>query len=229
VDVPYASKIPPRACIASWPVDEVNGMAFVWHDRDRGEPDYRIPEIPEYGQDEFLPWDHKRLLIRTQPKEIVENVADKAHFIPVHGTHISDFENVYEGHLATQLTKGVAYPLGGGEDPFDLDATYHGPAYQLTVMEGVMKSFLFNAHTPIDEHSLHLRFGVSLRVLPKYRDRMAEFSGRYVSNLTLGFEQDIRIWENKLYRNRPTLCDGDGPIGKLRRWYRQFYAPREVA
>ena len=229
VDVPYATKIPPRACIASWPVDEVNGMAFVWHDPARGEPDYRIPEIPEYGAGEFLPWDHKRLVIRTHPKEIVENVADRGHFMPVHGTDISDFENIYDGHRATQLTKGVAYPIGGGSDPFELDATYHGPGYQLTVMKGVMKSFLFNAHTPIDKSSLHLRFGVSLRVLPKMRERMAEFSARYVENLTVGFEQDIAIWENKVYRTRPALCDGDGPIGKLRRWYRQFYTAREVA
>lgn len=226
VDVPYATKIPPRACVASWTVREINGMAFVWHDAEGGAPDYEIPAIPEYAAGEFLPWDHKLLLIRTHPKEIVENVADRGHFMPVHGTDISDFENIYDGHRATQLTKGVAYPIGGGSDAFELDATYHGPGYQLTVMEGVFKSFLFNAHTPIDHGTLHLRFGVSLRILPEMRERMAGFSKKYVENLTVGFEQDIAIWENKVYRARPTLCDGDGPIGKLRRWYRQFYQPR---
>jgi len=58
---------------------------------------------------------------------------------------------------------------------------------------------------------------------------MAEFSAAYVRNLQLGFEQDIAIWENKRYRTRPALCDGDGPLGRLRRWYRQFYQPREAA
>ena len=51
------------------------------------------------------------------------------------------------------------------------------------------------------------------------------YSGMYVKNLQTGFEEDIEIWENKLYRDRPALCDGDGPIGKLRKWYRRFYAP----
>ena len=32
----------------------------------------------------------------------------------------------------------------------------------------------------------------------------------------------IYIWENKMFRTRPALCDGDGPIGLLRKWYRQF-------
>jgi 3-ketosteroid 9alpha-monooxygenase subunit A len=37
------------------------------------------------------------------------------------------------------------------------------------------------------------------------------------------FSQDIEIWETKIYRNDPVLCDGDGPITKLRKWYDQFY------
>ena len=32
--------------------------------------------------------------------------------------------------------------------------------------------------------------------------------------------------ENKVYRDRPQLCDGDGDLGMLRRWYEQFYEPR---
>jgi 3-ketosteroid 9alpha-monooxygenase subunit A len=35
--------------------------------------------------------------------------------------------------------------------------------------------------------------------------------------------QDIPIWENKVYLEEPTLCDGDGPIAKYRKWFKQFY------
>lgn len=38
-----------------------------------------------------------------------------------------------------------------------------------------------------------------------------------------GFLEDVAIWEHKRYLVRPLLCDGDGPIMKLRRWYAQFY------
>ncbi len=40
--------------------------------------------------------------------------------------------------------------------------------------------------------------------------------------------QDVVIWQQKSYRRRPRLCRSDGPIGKYRRYCRQFYpdAPR---
>jgi hypothetical protein len=34
---------------------------------------------------------------------------------------------------------------------------------------------------------------------------------------------DVPIWEHKAYRERPALVPGDGPIGTLRAWARQFY------
>jgi hypothetical protein len=37
----------------------------------------------------------------------------------------------------------------------------------------------------------------------------------------------VQIWENKIYLDRPMLCDGDGPIGEFRRWYAQFFTPRK--
>jgi hypothetical protein len=37
-------------------------------------------------------------------------------------------------------------------------------------------------------------------------------------------EQDLPIWENKVYLESPVLCDGDGPIAKYRKWFQQFYA-----
>ena len=39
------------------------------------------------------------------------------------------------------------------------------------------------------------------------------------------FGQDVEIWKDKVYREDPVLCDGDGPINKLRRWCEQFYLP----
>jgi hypothetical protein len=35
--------------------------------------------------------------------------------------------------------------------------------------------------------------------------------------------QDIPIWEHKIYRAKPQLCNGDGPINQFRKWAAQFY------
>jgi hypothetical protein len=40
-----------------------------------------------------------------------------------------------------------------------------------------------------------------------------------------GFESvDMIVWNNKLYRPQPLLCDGDGEILKWRKYFSQFYA-----
>jgi len=227
-EVPYAKKIPPKAKMECWPVRERNQMIFVWHDPEKQAPDWEIPTIAECDDDSWTNWDHSELEVRTHPQAIAENVADRAHFIPVHGTHIQEFQNVYEGHTAKQINNGVAYPIGGGEDHFKLTATYHGPGYQVSEMHGVLESKLVNAHTPVDEDHVHLRFGVMIQKQSS-KEKTEMFSSGYVRNLREGFLQDVRIWENKVFRPRPILADGDGPIMKLRKWYAQFYEPRENA
>jgi len=39
----------------------------------------------------------------------------------------------------------------------------------------------------------------------------------------MGFEQDVEIWKNKARIDNPLLCEEDGPVYQLRRWYQQFY------
>jgi 3-ketosteroid 9alpha-monooxygenase subunit A len=220
--IPYQQEIPRKARLRAWHVAERNGMIFVWHHREGAAPSWQIPELVEHGAQGWTTWGHSRMDIKTHPKEIIENVADKQHFPRVHRTHLTRFDNVFEGHVATQITEGVAYPRPGQKDTFKLDATYYGPAYQITKMDGVLSSVLVNAHTPIEDKLLHLRFGVMIRDTGD-RARNEKFKAGYVDNLTKGFLEDVAIWEHKVYRKSPLLLKNDGPIGKVRRWYGQFY------
>ncbi len=227
VEIPYdrserKEKSLLRARTNAWAVRERNGLVFVWHDALGRPPTYEIPVIAEHGSPEWTPWTLSRMTIRTHPREIIENVADRGHFPAVHGTDLETFENEFVDHMAIQRSTGVAHPVGGGEDRFKLTATYYGPAYQVTEMESFLPNRLINAHTPIDEHTLHLRFGVMLKNIGDEK-KMNRYAAGYARNLEVGFLQDVAIWENKVWRDRPTLCDGDGAIGALRRWYRQFY------
>lgn len=36
------------------------------------------------------------------------------------------------------------------------------------------------------------------------------------------FHQDVAVWNNKCIIDNPLLCDGDGPINLVRKWYSQF-------
>ncbi len=233
VEIPYDRSERPakslgRAKIRSWPVSERNGLVFVWHDPQGRPPTYQIPVISEVGDPAWTPWTLNLMTIRTQPREIIENVADSGHFPAVHGTSLETFENEFVDHMAIQRSSGVAYPRGGGSDKFKLTATYYGPAYQVTEMDSFLPNKLINAHTPIDDQTLHLRFGVMLKRVGDDK-KMARYAQGYTSNLQVGFAEDVAVWENKVWRDRPTLCDGDGAIGALRRWYRQFYPSEDAS
>jgi 3-ketosteroid 9alpha-monooxygenase subunit A len=222
-EIPYAQKIPPRARIEPWTVLERNGMVMVWHDPAGKGPEFDIPLIPDYGSEAWLPWTTGIYHIKTHPREVVENLADRAHFPQVHKTEIESFDFGVEGHTAWQKVKGKALLPGGGVDNFSSTTTYHGPAYLLMRMDGALKNYMLFSHTPVDESHLDLRLAVMLKIVGN-RSTTEGFVGQYMQNLRAGFEDDMKIWEHKVFREGPVLCDGDGPIGRLRRWYRQFYA-----
>jgi len=222
VSIPYAKKIPPKARQRAWTVREINGLVLVHHDSHGAAPTYDIPTIEEFGTDAWLPWATNFYHIKTHPREIVENLADRAHFPRVHSTEIDEFEFDVAGHTATQRVAGRALLPGGGVDNFRSSTTYHGPGYLLMRMDGALQNYMIVAHTPVDQGTLDLRMGVMLKIVGD-RQKTEGYVARYMDNLKAGFEDDIRIWENKLYREQPVLCDGDGPISQLRRWYRQFY------
>jgi 3-ketosteroid 9alpha-monooxygenase subunit A len=228
VAIPYAKKIPQKARQRAWPVREVNGLVLVHHDPEGAPPAYEIPVIPEFGTAAWMPWTTDLYHIKTHPREIVENLADRAHFPRVHSTTIDDFGFDVAGHTATQRVKGKAHLPGGGVDVFESSTTYHGPGYLLMRMSGVLHNYMLVAHTPIDHGQLHLRMGVMIKIVGGDREKTAGYVDLYMKNLKAGFDDDVRVWENKLYREQPVLCDGDGPIMQLRRWYKQFYRTAEA-
>lgn len=228
VEIPYAKKIPPKARQKAWPVREVNGVVLLHHDAGGAPPEWDVPVIPEYGSAEWLPWSTSNYRIKTHPREIVDNLADRAHFAFVHDTAIDEFGFETDGHTATQRVKGRAFFGEGKVDPFASTTTYHGPGYLLMRMDGLLQNYMLLAHTPVEENVLDLRMAVTLKVVGD-RKRTEGYVAGYLDNLKRGFEDDIRIWENKIYRDPALLCDGDGPIAALRKWYRQFYAPQTPA
>lgn len=243
VEVPYAKRIPPKgACTRSWHTMEKMGLVFIWHDPRGGDPEYDIPDLPEYGQEGWTGWNLKRLTIDTHPREVIENVADVAHFGTVHKIgEIDEFDNIYEDHKATQIMKGRG---AGGE--LDSRATYFGPAFQITWMRTIVESRLVNTNTPIDENTIHLWFGVMIQAsnfteedlalinasletvgmggaFDLTPDNMGMIQEAIIAATQQGYYEDVAIWEHKLFREDPILCDGDGPLNKLRKWYSQFY------
>ena len=222
IEVPYASRIPPRAAVHAYRVQEHSGMIMAYFGGNGSEPDYEVPVIDELDDDAWTPLERAEIEIATQPREVIENIADLAHFLPVHNTLIDDFEVIIDGPRATQRSLGRGHNLKGEPIPVLSVATYHGPAIQFTRLQWAYDMVLINSHIPIEYNKLLLRFGVILKAgkgvtLPR------EVLEAHVAAARNGYFEDVAIWENKRWRDQPLLTDGDGPIGEVRKWYTSFF------
>jgi 3-ketosteroid 9alpha-monooxygenase subunit A len=252
VDIPYAKTIPDKAvnALKGWPVLEQNGFVAMWYEREGEAPELYLPDIPEWGPEAWGDWKFYRSRIQAKPCDIIENIVDIAHFPHVHGGFVKSWENRFGERSVTQLSTikrdpaanmivppGVVFDLeearseAGAEADAWGDATYHGPSImyyytESTSPEVSFKSWWVNCHTPVNENEVDLCSAVMVSSLTD-EPLPEEFAQLYPQMAHVAFGQDVEIWKDKVYREDPILCDGDGPINKLRRWYEQFYLPLE--
>jgi 3-ketosteroid 9alpha-monooxygenase subunit A len=231
---------------------EKNGFIALWYELEGEEPEHYLPDIPEWGPQGWGDWIFYRSRIRAKPCDIIENIVDIAHFPHVHGGQVQSWENRFAERSVTQVSivkgdpkasmiipPGIAFDLeaarsdtSGDADAWG-DATYHGPSIMYYYTESKspqlsFRSWWVNCHTPVNQHEVDLCSAVMISSLTD-EPLAPEFAQIYPQMAHVAFGQDVEIWKDKVYREDPILCDGDGPINKLRRWYEQFYLPRENA
>ncbi|MCK5881562.1 MAG: Rieske 2Fe-2S domain-containing protein [Sinobacterium sp.] len=232
-DIPYAKNIPPKACIKPWPTLERNGLVFVYHDAENNAPleSEMPPVMDECSSGEWSDWVVQMTPINTNCRELVDNMADKAHFACVHSAEALKFENTFDKHKLVQYMEGKS-PRLSGENILTTTATYYGPAYMITEMSGEMdgipvESRLLVSHVPTSTESFDLRFGVMVKLFPGMDEAAVnEMVMGYVALTQASFNEDVHFWHSKVRVDNPILCDGDGPIHRLRKWYDQFYVDR---
>ncbi|MRV72092.1 Rieske 2Fe-2S domain-containing protein [Duganella sp. FT92W] len=229
-EIPYCKRVPPKARVGAWPTMEQNKLLFVWNDPEGNAPPEHvaIPRIDAAFSDEWTDWVIDRMVINTNCRELIDNVADMAHFGHVHGAQVTSFHNRFEGHEAEQVMVSRS-PRLSEDGVLTSIATYYGPSYQITVMQGEMNgypvdSILLNCHVPIDLDSFELRFGVMVRKFPGLDEQQNHAAAmQYVKLAQEAFYEDVAIWHNKTRIDNPLLCEADGPVYQLREWYAQFY------
>ncbi|MGC6475369.1 MAG: Rieske 2Fe-2S domain-containing protein [Parvibaculales bacterium] len=230
-DIPYSpAPIPKTACVKSWPTREWGGCIFMWYDPENGQPDYELPDLPEWEDPAWVNWkiDHLGVL-ECHPQEIIDNMTDKAHLGPIHGSKDMEyFENEINDHVIVQrlaaghetLAEGVMYN----------DTWYTGPSILLSRMLGDHPSLMLITHTPVEDGVV--RAWHALLVKSPNAEATEEDTAvarQYQEASRLAFLQDFEIWANKKPCLQIMQVVGDGPFGKARQWYKQFYNPREMA
>ena len=80
------------------------------------------------------------------------------------------------------------------------------------------------ANYPVDENRFALHMGFIVRKNPLLNEEQnAARAAAVVEQLRVGTLQDVHIWKTKTRIDNPLLCDSDGPLYQLRRWYQQFF------
>ncbi len=230
VDVPYARKIPALARLLAWPVQEVNGLIMLYHHALGEPPAWAPPEVPEYGSEEWTPYETRRWKIRTHNQEMAENSVDSAHFKYVHGTLTQPITTAEADGPVLRATSHMKLGTPMGVVDGIIESTAYGFGFAVVRFKGIVDTLLVTSVTPIDGEYVDARFAFSVKKLGN-ASATRGVGAALIADVEKQMSQDIPIWENKVYLPRPALCDGDGPIGLFRRWARQFYSnlPAEVA
>jgi len=237
--IPYARRIPLRAKTQRYETAIRNDCLFIWFDPEGSAADHSILpyELPGLADGEYSDWSWNVTEIEgSNCRELIDNVVDMAHFYYVHFSFPTSFRNVFEGHIATQYMESTGRPdksdgYGTGDNDLFLksEATYYGPSYMINWLWVDYKGFkteviLINTHIATGPDSFTLSYGLTVKKPEGLDDATVAFiAEKYTKMFGEGFLQDVHIWKNKVPVQNPLLCEEDGPVYQLRRWYEQFY------
>ena len=220
--IPYCERIPRKARVRSWPVQEKNGMVFVWHHSEQKPPEWDFPVLDEIGHAD---WSEPRtfdLVMDAHVQDTHENNNDPVHFQFVHKMMETPPSEIHYSpdstHYRITSTSEQQTPLGS----FQLTLVRDSWGLGLTSVrsEGWPDAglLMFSSTTPIDDQRVHSRW------LLTATSNMVDLAGEeFMNALTQGVQQDFPIWQNKVHRARPVLCEADTYLAEYRKWARQFY------
>jgi hypothetical protein len=121
--------------------------------------------------------------------------------------------------------QGLTFTTPNGEIEGRVDIENHGGSFGITRFQGIVETLLVISGAPIDEGLYETTIHFSVRKPDGNADAARAVGAAFIAEVNRQIVEDIPIWENKVYLERPLLCDGDGPIGQVRSYFQQFYAP----
>lgn len=220
-EVPYQTRGPlPDEGLACWAVEETSGVILTHWSEHRRAPAWRMPAIAEFGRPGWIGWRRFRWQIHMHVQELAENVPDMPHFRYVHRVPAPP-----EARVETDAWTYQQETVGRGPDGavvWQTQQTLYGLGLIVLRTPGPWPNVSLNAITPIDEETVDLRVlylvdeGEGATELSAGASAMLEAVARTIAD-------DVPIWEHKVYRAKPALVPGDGPIQTLRQWARRFY------
>ncbi len=236
----YGTKPPPAARLVSLPTHRSGGWLFAWYHPSGRPPSWTPPVLDAAG---WSPLQRHLSVLRTHPQETTENSVDLGHFPFVHGYRDVQLRALeVDGprlHTRYSFTRPSGFPGWARDIRVDIAVFVWGLGFSYVDanVEGLGLSLRhFVLPTALGDGQTALRLGVALRKSEGSRRGLGWLPRAVVDHLIApatmrhyraDVMQDREIWENKRHIRRPLLADGDGPVGRYRKWCRQFYASGE--
>jgi hypothetical protein len=159
------------------------------------------------------------------PQQTLENAVDSVHFRYVHDSPADPVllewepgEHSWRSHIGFRSVRT-------GEIAMTTTAVLSGVGIAMNIFEGSMNYRLSFCTTPVDDETSDLFLAFWLPREPGDRgDRIPESLTRRLDYLRSSLPEDIRIWVNQVYIERPMYAEQDAkPYSALREWAKQFY------
>ncbi len=240
----HGDPVPMRGEIKRWHVAEMDGVILIWFHEDGEAPTWEVKPQPDFDL-KWTPWRKKVWEFKARIQDVAENDADVSHSPAMHyiTEELPELEMDTEGQICDWKMKLVASRAAFGlpdmprlwdllrvpkRIPARIEVRRSGFSLglirQWSQLPGgfELRSQTFITTTPIDDE--RVRVVARHRVEPTaFRPLTKIVLDKYCELFDTTFEEDMVVWEHKIYRMRPMASKSDWSVLKLRKWARQFY------
>ncbi len=223
-DIPYTAVIPPRfkkECATTWPISESGGVIYVWYHPHKAEPKWDVLPLPQCPDGDWVLVESYDWVINIHVQEITENGQDYAHFNAVHGVPFAPKGELKLDGWKRRNTVVAEMNTPRGPMTGQIDTTAVGPGQSMVEYIDVCHVVQAQQVTPIDSEHTHLRW--QMFHPPGISDGKLRVTMARIRDLVKQVQQDIPIWNSKIYMERPLLVKGDGPMLAYREQYAKYY------
>jgi phenylpropionate dioxygenase-like ring-hydroxylating dioxygenase large terminal subunit len=223
-DIPYTKVIPSRlkkSCLPTWPIHESDGVVYVWYHPKKAAPKWDVIGLPECPYGEWILHSTYDWVVNIHIQEITENGQDYAHFNAVHGVPFAPKGDFRLDGWTRRNTVVAEMNTPRGPMTGKIDTIAVGPGQSMVEYIDVCHVVQAQQVTAIDPEHTHLRW--QMFHPPGISEGKLRVTVARIRDLVKQVNQDIPIWNNKIYMKKPLLVKGDGPMLAYREQYARFY------
>jgi 3-ketosteroid 9alpha-monooxygenase subunit A len=225
--VPYARERNRSAKIPTYPTRDRNGLILFWYHPQNEEPSFEVPEIAACTEPGWTDVERYSWTVHAPWQELAENGPDFVHLRTVHGAvDVPELESYELEGPRQRLRARVNFDTPRGPQAGRIETDGWGPGFSLARFSGIIDAQFVAASTPIDFETIRVTHSYRVKWLGEGEEARAatrRVGEALVRDLVRQEEEDILIFDHKIYQPRPRLSEADGPIGRFREWAAGFY------